>query len=70
MNTVEPLYKDGGLSKEVASHEGKINIDFEGILPKGPYLPCVSMAGRDLLAGYPRFVKNGTWMEIDHILQI
>ena len=26
----------------------------EGILPKGPYLPCVSMAGRALLAGYPR----------------
>ena len=24
-----------------------------GILPKGPYLPCVSMAGRALLAGYP-----------------
>ena len=24
------------------------------ILPKGPYLPCVSMAGRALLAGYPR----------------
>ena len=27
----------------------------EGILPKGPYLPCVSMAGRALLAGYPRY---------------
>ena len=26
----------------------------DGILPKGPYLPCVSMAGRALLAGYPR----------------
>ena len=24
----------------------------EGILPKGPYLPCVSMAGRAMLAGY------------------
>ena len=24
----------------------------EGILPKGPYLPCVSMASRALLAGY------------------
>ena len=24
----------------------------EGILPKGPYLPWVSMAGRALLAGY------------------
>ena len=30
---------------------------FEGILPKGPYLPCVSMAGRALLAGYHRFSK-------------
>ena len=29
--------------------------DFEGFLPKGPYLPCVSLAaGRALLAGYPR----------------
>ena len=29
----------------------------EGILPKGPYLPCVSMVGRVLLAawGYPRY---------------
>ena len=30
----------------------------EGILPKGPYLPCVSMAGRALLAGYPRYVYS------------
>ena len=28
----------------------------EGILPKGPYLPCVSMAGRPFLAGYHRVV--------------
>ena len=27
----------------------------EGILSKGPYLPCVSMAGRALLAGYHRY---------------
>ena len=26
----------------------------EGFLPKGPYLPCVSMAGRALFAGYNR----------------
>ena len=32
---------------------------FEGILPKGPYLPCVSMAGRALLAGYHRFAMLG-----------
>ena len=28
-------------------------IRHDGILPKGPYLPCVSMAGTPLLAGYP-----------------
>ena len=28
----------------------------KGILPKGPYLPCVSMAGRALLAGYPQYM--------------
>ena len=28
----------------------------EGILPKGPYLPCISMVGRALLAGYPRYI--------------
>ena len=33
-----------------ASRPSKI----EGILTKGPYLPCVSMAGRALLAGYHR----------------
>ena len=30
----------------------------EGILPKGFYLPCVSMAGRALFAGYP-------WLQLD-----
>ena len=24
-------------------------------MPKGPYLACVSIAGRALLAGYPRY---------------
>ena len=28
----------------------------EGILPKGSYRPCVSMAGRALLTGYPQYV--------------
>ena len=28
--------------------------EIEGILPKGPYQPCLRMADRDLLAGYPR----------------
>ena len=30
--------------------------DLWDILPKGPYLTCVSMAGRVLLEGYPRFI--------------
>ena len=34
----------------------EMTLDFEDILPKGPYLPCVSMAGRALLAGCPRYV--------------
>ena len=40
--------------------DGNMNISkqkyIEGILPKGPHLPCVSMAGRARLAGYPRYV--------------
>ena len=38
------------------------NIYIESILSKGPYLPCVSMAGRALLAGYHRhmyYITNG-----------
>ena len=27
-----------------------------GILPKGPYPPCLRMADRALLAGYPRYI--------------
>ena len=33
----------------------------EGILPIGPYLPCVSMAGRAVLAGYPRYDLLTKW---------
>ena len=42
-------------------------LHFEGILPKAPYLPCVSMAGRALLAGYPRFRNKwyGTYVHIE-----
>ena len=28
--------------------------DVEGMPPKGPYPPCLRMAGRAVLAGYPR----------------
>ena len=31
-------------------------LDIYGILPKGPYPPCLRMADRALLAGYPRYV--------------
>ena len=31
-------------------------VNIEGIMPKEPYLPCVSMAGRALLAGYHRYI--------------
>ena len=44
-----------------ANHTNTCHMIFkysEGILPKGPYLPCVSMAVRALLAGYHRYVIN------------
>ena len=34
----------------------------EGIVPKGPYLPCTSMAGRALLAGYHRY-RHSLWVK-------
>ena len=36
-----------------------IRVDVKGILPKRPYLSCVSMVGRALLAGYPRCIELG-----------
>ena len=41
----------------ITAFSKELSEQFEGILPKGPYLPCVSMAGRALLAGYPRIVR-------------
>ena len=38
-------------------NDHKYIVHIEGILPKGPYVPCVSMAGRALLAGYHRYIK-------------
>ena len=35
-----------------------LNAHIKAILPKGPYLPCVSMAGRALLAGYHRYIQK------------
>ena len=39
---------------EQLNHSDQVYI--EGILPKGPYLPCLRMADRALLAGYPPYV--------------
>ena len=36
----------------------KLMLYIEGILAKGPYLPCVIMAGRALLAGYHRYMDH------------
>ena len=36
-------------------------LHIEGILPKGPYPPCVSMADRALFAGYPRIMSSEHW---------
>ena len=43
------------LERDVNKGELVALVHFEDILPKGSYLPCVSMAGRALLAGYHRF---------------
>ena len=40
----------------------------EGILPKGPYLPCICMAGRALLAGYHRHVFHSTGPSLVQLL--
>ena len=44
------------------SYKFKWSGDIEGVLPKGPYLPCVSMAGRALLAGYYRYMSCIQWL--------
>ena len=36
--------------------ESLIN-DIKGIVPKGPFPPCLRMADRALLAGYPRYTN-------------
>ena len=34
----------------------------DGIMPKGPYPPCLRMADRALLTGYPRYVRHSASM--------
>ena len=36
--------------------------DIEGVLTKGPYPPCLRMADRALLAGYPRLLSSNAWL--------
>ena len=42
----------------------------DGILPKGPYPPCLRMADRALLAGYTRYMVCivSIWVKIYHII--
>ena len=66
-----PLYIDYAFKRHVYAFAwfSLFNIDFmavaetwvsadnvDGILPKGPYPPCLRMADRALLAGYPRML--------------
>ena len=44
-------------------------LSIEGILPKGPYLPCASMAGRALLAGYPCYEETSTSLRKYYLLE-
>ena len=39
-----------------ATNQNRYHID--GILPKGPYPPCLRMADRALLTGYPRYLHT------------
>ena len=49
-STVDPTQRAYGAEKVFLYHDG--------ILPKGPYPPCLRMADRALLAGYPRYIMT------------
>ena len=61
---VSCMHSQGWLTHWPVGHLNAI-LYIEGILPKGPYLPCVSMAGRALLAGYPRYIIFNLILVID-----
>ena len=46
------------LNKQSKHWWSEISWYFDGILPKGPYPPCLRMADRTLLVGYPRFMLH------------
>ena len=53
------LLWDSTLTAHISINSSRLSEAYiEGILPKGPYLPCVSMAGRALLAGYPPYISR------------
>ena len=51
------LSLSGDSSVSTAAWKILIN-QVDGILPKGPYPPCLRMADRALLAGYPQSVHD------------
>ena len=46
----------------------KFQPHIEGILPKGPYPPCLRMAARALLTGYPRYPRV-QWVNFKSIIK-
>ena len=65
MNWSMLVHNEEVIDKHVVCREMYIvwNIS-NGILPKGPYLPCVSMTGMALLAAYRRYVLFGYHVQI------
>ena len=55
----QTTFSNGFSSMKIVLFWFKFHWHIKGILPKGPYLPCISIAGRALLAGYPRYVPKG-----------
>ena len=53
VNWIGYIKKHGWQSKSLLLKLQRLFPVIKGILPKGPYLPCLPMADRALLAGYP-----------------
>ena len=53
---IQPIHGREIRKDSFKQQKGNAHLHIEGILPKGPYLLCVSMAGRTLLAGYHRYL--------------
>ena len=57
-STAVPLLHGQFSPNYCSRHPYKSHKKFEGILPKGIYPPCLRMAKRTLLAGYPRYEES------------